>query len=260
MKIKVNARVSLTPRDLFLLFELYQNVVLSFPQVCRKAFSGKAKSTVMNRLAKLEGMGVLGRWRVPVLDSKRPGPGVFVVFWITRKGIGELKKWRPQEVVREKPLRLHGYAIHHDVLLVDVLDALREKFPGSTVTKGWRLTEKDVPNSIHPDAVLELPGGLERWAIELELTAKSEKRYREIVLRYRLQSAFTRVLYVTDSREVVNKLARVLEEMPEQLGTKPPEGKFMVVSLISLLPEKSMPAPSGIPVTKPKIEKEKMHE
>lgn len=229
MKIRMQKRVSLTPRDLVLLTELYRNVVLSFPQACRKVFQGKAKSTVLNRLGKLESMRVIERWRVPVLDSKRPGPGVFVVFSITRKGIAALSATHPEMLLRQRPVRVHGYGIYHDVLLVDVLDALRERFPGLTTTNGRLWSEKDNISTVNPDAVLELPGGKERWAVELELTPKSEKRYREIVLRYRLQSAFDRVLYVTDSREVVQKLARVLERNPEKLGLNPPTEKFLLL-------------------------------
>ncbi len=235
MKIKIQKRVSLTPRDLFLLEQLYENVLLSFPQVCRKVFPGKAKSTMLNRLGKLESMGFIERWRVPVLDSKQPGPGVFVVFSITRKGIGALSARYPGQVLRPKPIRVHGYGVYHDVLLVDVLDVLRERFPGLTATNGRLWSEQASASTVNPDAVLELPGAKERWALELELTPKSEKRYREIVLRYRLQSAFDRVLYVTDSREVVQKLARVLDRKPERLGFDPPSGKFLLLSLEELL-------------------------
>ncbi len=229
MKIKIEKRVSLTPRDLFLLMELYRNVVLSFPQVCRKVFLGKAKSTVLNRLGKLEGMGFLERWRVPVLDSKQPGPGIFVVFSITRKGIAALSARHLGQSFRQKPIRVHGYGIYHDVLLVDVMDALRVKFPGAAVTNGRLWGQNVAVASVNPDAVLELPGGKERWAVELECTAKSEKRYREIVLRYRLQSVFDRVLYVTDRDEVVQKLARILERKPSALGADAPTEKFLLL-------------------------------
>lgn len=235
MKIKIEKRVSLTPRDLFLLMELYGNVVLSFPQVWRKVFLGKAKSTVLNRLGKLEGMGFLERWRVPVLDSKQLGPGVFVVFSITKKGIAALAARHPAQTFRPKPIRVNGYGIYHDVLLVDVMDALRVKFPGAIITNGRLWGEQPGASAVNPDAVLEMPGGKERWAVELECTAKSEKRYREIVLRHRLQSAFDRVLYVTDSKEVVQKLARVLDRKPSILGSDPPAEKFLLLSLKELL-------------------------
>jgi hypothetical protein len=122
------------------------------------------------------------------------------------------------------------------VLLVDVVDALREKFPGAILTNGRLLGDQASAQSVNPDAVLEFPECKERWAVELELNAKSEKRYREIVLRYRLQSAFARVLYVTGSREVVQKLARVLDRMPERLSSAEPTEKFLWLDLVELLP------------------------
>src|SRR3989344_927329 len=197
MKIKIERRVSLTPRDILLLHELYGNVMLSFPQVMRKVFVGRAKSTVLNRLGRLEGLGVIERWKIPLLDSRAPGPGIFVVFQITKYGIRALKEKIRDRIFREKPVRLHGYSIHHDVLLVDVLDALREKFPGAAITNGKLLENVAEEKVVQPDALFLLPGGQERWAVELELSAKSEKRYREIVLRYRLSRAFDRVLYIT---------------------------------------------------------------
>ena len=242
MKIKVQKRVSLTPRDILLLFELHKNVVLSFPQVMQRAFHGKAKSTAMNRLGRLEGLGVIERWKIPQLSRSMAGPGIFVVFQITKKGIDILRKRMHGADLREKPVRLHGYSIHHDVLLVDVMDELTMKFKDSSITHGKLLERLDQENIIYPDAVLELPNVHERWAIELELTPKSEKRYREIVLRYRLSNAFDRVLYVTGQREIVPKLSRVLDTKFENLSTSPPKEKFLWIDLDALLQKENSPA------------------
>mgnify|MGYP007071031023 CR=1 FL=1 len=170
-----------------------------------------------------------------MLDSKSPGPGVFVVFSITRKGIAALSARHPGRTWRQKPVRVHGYGIYHDVLLVDVMDALKEKFTGAVVTNGRLWGEQPGASAVNPDAVLEMPGGKERWAVELECTAKSERRYREIVLRYRLQSAFDRVLYVTDRDEVVQKLTRILDRKPSILGPDQPTENFLVLSLSDLV-------------------------
>ncbi len=241
MKIKMQRRVSLTPRDIHLLNELYENVVLSFSQVCRKAFPGRAKPTVVNRLGRLEGMGVIERWRIPVLNVKTPGPGIFVVYQITKKGVNVLKGEYLSLELRDKPVRLHGYSIYHDLLLVDAMDALKARFPGAKVIHG-RLAEyvADGDKVVEPDAVMEMPGSHERWAVELELTAKSERRYREIVLRYRLSRAFDRVLYVVGHSEIVPKLTRVLDKQPGELSATLPTEKFLAIGLTALLPiEKS---------------------
>ncbi len=237
MKIKVHRRVSLTPRDYFLLEELYENVVLSFPQVWRKVFEGRAKATALNRLARLEAMDFISRWKVPRLKAGCAGGEILVVFQVTRKGIRALEKWQPGKEYRERPLGLNGYSLLHDVLLVDVMDVLRGKIPGSKVTNASLLPPREEANVVQPDAVIELAEGRERWAVELELTAKTERRYREIVLRYRLDRAFTRVLYVLEMPRVENKLARVLGTKPGRLSLNPPTEKFLCVYLAELFPQ-----------------------
>lgn len=231
-------KVSLTQRDLNLLRELYKNTVLSFPQVERKVFRGRAKSTIINRLGRLEGLGVITRWRVPLLERSAPTGGAAVVYQITRRGIGVLKRVPGARVLRDKPVRLSGYSLYHDVLLVDVMDALRARFPGAHVTHGRLIEQGNGEHSVpDPDAVLTVPGGGERWGIELELHAKSEARYRELVLRYRLARDLERVLYVSGASDIVPKLARVLERPVESLGASHPQGKFLFVPLDVLLNE-----------------------
>ncbi len=237
MKIKVHRRVSLTPRDFLLLEGLYENVVLSFPQVWRKVFGGRAKATALNRLARLEAMDFISRWKVPRLKAGCAGDEILVVFQITRKGIRALEKWQPSRAYRNTPVGLNGYSLLHDVLLVDVMDALRGKIPGAKVTNASLLPARIEANVVHPDAVIELAGGKERWAVELELTAKTERRYREIVLRYRLDRAFTRVLYVLETPRVENKLARVLGTKPGRLSPNPSTEKFICVYLAELFPK-----------------------
>ena len=50
----------------------------------------------------------------------------------------------------------------------------------------------------------------EKIALELELTAKSEKRYRELILKYRLSKDFNKVLYVTNQRQIETKIKSLL--------------------------------------------------
>ena len=47
-------------------------------------------------------------------------------------------------------------------------------------------------------------------ALELELTAKSEKRYRELILKYRLAKDFESVVYITSSDAIRNKIQSLL--------------------------------------------------
>lgn len=233
-EIKHRPSCRITARDVDLLAALYQNVVLSFPQIVSKVFPGRAKSTVLNRLAQLESMRLIQRWKVPRLRAGADGKEILVVFQITRRGMKELERRQPTTVRRDTPVGLNGYALHHDVLLVDVMEALREKFPGARVIHG-RLIERDPgAGGTEPDSVIEMNDGKERWAVELELTAKSERRYREIVLRYRLDRTFTRVLYVTDGPRVGQKLARVLGEKLGAACPNPSNQKFLGLGLEEL--------------------------
>ena len=65
-----------------------------------------------------------------------------------------------------------------------------------------------------PDFVMIDSETKEATAIELELTAKSERRYRHIILDYRMSKTFSKVLFVTASETIRRKI------MTEVLGEK----------------------------------------
>lgn len=244
MKIKAFRRVELTTRDLFLLHELYRNVVMSFPQVWRTAFAKVAKSTALNRLAHLEAAGVLRRFRVPKFPAGREESEILVVFQITRLGIRELLKRQNFAIEKAEPLRLHGYTLHHDVLLVDVMEALEKRAPGARVTHGRLIPASLVAEAgIEPDAVLASTAAQGPMAVELELTAKTDKRYREIVLRYRLARVFSQVLYVIREERVRRKLERVLGHPLVPLGAESSGDRFLFVFLRDLFLAPKVPSP-----------------
>lgn len=47
-------------------------------------------------------------------------------------------------------------------------------------------------------------------ALEIELTAKSEMRYRDIILSYRTSSEFKKVLYVVKDKSIQRKLGGLI--------------------------------------------------
>ncbi|MCO5143653.1 MAG: hypothetical protein M9962_11235 [Oligoflexia bacterium] len=217
--------------------ELYQNVVLSFPQVWRKVFKNRAKATVMNRLARLESSGLITRWKVPRLRAGFAKNEILVVFQITTRGIRGLEKAFPKKDFRKHPVKISGYSLLHDVLLVDVVDVLKEKFMGAKIQNGKLLEQREKGKIVLPDAVIEMANGGERWAIELELTAKTEKRYREIILRYRLERNISRVLYIIEAPRVYHKLAKVLGKNPQKFCHNPTE-RFLVAYVEDLKKER----------------------
>lgn len=233
---RMNMQVWLTQRDRLLMDALYQNVVLSFPQVWQKFFPQKAKSTALNRLAKLEKAGFVKRIRIPRLNDKHTEPDIKVVFQITRRGIRELEKWQPDLKLRTEPVRINGWSVGHDVLLVEVLDVLKKRFPNATIMDGRLWNKKRAEPAIWPDAFLTMKNSEKPWAIELELTAKSAKRYWEIVFRYRITKEFEKVLYIISSEKILEKLQEKFSGKLTKLENADPSARFLYTELTSLLP------------------------
>ena len=209
-KQKINSSVMLTERDYFVLMGLYENVVMSFPQLTRQFFNGKAKPTVLNRLSKLESSGLICKFKVPRLLTSGSENVISVVYQITRQGIRELQKRHLDLELWPEPIRLQPFSIDHDLLLVDVLKALKAQHPDMSVVHGEHFSKKSTSPVLKPDAVLVMPGYPKPVALELELTAKSEKRYRELILKYRLAKDFEHVLYVTSHAQIEGKIKSVL--------------------------------------------------
>ena len=83
-----------------------------------------------------------------------------------------------------------------------------------------------------PDALVLTPRGEIETAIELELTAKSDKRYREIILQYRLSTTYKSVLYVTATKSIADKIkVQIFGRPVPGLSTPQSTGKFSFVLL-----------------------------
>jgi hypothetical protein len=61
----------------------------------------------------------------------------------------------------------------------------------------------------------------ERYAIELELTAKSSTRYRQILASYQVSSHYDRVLYVVGCPQIAIKIRRFLGDQIAVSATLP---------------------------------------
>lgn len=208
----INEKVSVMPteRDFCVLKSLYDNVVMSFPQIARMHFQNRSKPTVINRLTKLEMAGLITRLKVPRLQVTGATNVISVVYQISRNGIRALQKRLPGIELRPEPVRLRPYSVDHDLLLVDVLAALKIQRPALEFLNGELWLADGRHNGLRPDAILVNPNGLGKSAMELELTAKSEKRYRELILKYRLSNDFAKVIYVTSHRQIETKIKAIL--------------------------------------------------
>lgn len=207
-----NEKVSVMPtdRDFAILKGLYDFVVMSFPQMSVRYFADKAKPTIVNRLTKLESAGLIQRLRVPRLEVGNSQNVISVVFQITRFGIKTLQKRHPEFELRPEPVRLRPYSVDHDLLLVDVMTELKNRFPASQIIHGELYFNGKNHLGLRPDAILQSLNGIAPIAIELELTAKSEKRYRDLILKYRLTKDFSQVIYITGHQQIENKIKAIL--------------------------------------------------
>lgn len=240
---KFKNSVMLTARDLSLLQSLYEHTLLSFPQIVRIHFGSRSKPTVINRLTKLERAGLIARLQVPRLMVVRSADVISVVYQITKFGISVLQKRSLDIEFRPEPVRIRPYSIDHDLLLVDVIEVLMIRYLGFKFVNGELFNTLAGSNGLKPDAVLLNPNGPEKIALELELTAKSEKRYRELILKYRLSKDFNKVVYVTSQKQIESKIRSVL-------GAGSVSEKFQFLTLDHVLNTK--PAPTINNFTEPR--------
>lgn len=223
----VQQNVILTTRDLDLLESLYANCVMTFSQIARRHFPNAAKPTVINRLSKLEGALVIRRERIPRMELGNDKQAIGVVFQITRDGILALRRRGLGGELKPQPIRIHPYTLHHDLVLVDLAARLKERLTNSTVTNGKLLLGAGQSgNVLEPDLVITLPQVQGRIAVELELSDKSEKRYREIVMRYRLSKEYVAVIYFVDDPFIQSLLTRVILNRNPHPQERPSTAKF----------------------------------
>ncbi len=239
----------ITKRDVCLLEMLLANTVMSFEEVRVFGFSGRHKATVCNRLNRLEELALIRRINVGNFIYKLNMKPIGVVVLITKEGIEVLKRCgRFDARLRPEPIALNIQSLIHDLELNSVVRGLKRALPMALIFNGKHL-QSDGSSLFKkvPDAVLELPqASLEmaktlgvvasdsavkglghlRVAVELELTAKSNPRYREIINGYRLSHEVDRVLYLTHDESIAQKIQSVLSGVPVKNNLRPHQGMF----------------------------------
>lgn len=233
--------VILTPRDYCILSNLYHYTVMSFAQIKKRSFKNVQKATALNRLTKLERKGYIQRRRVPRFICSADDLQVSVIYQITKNGIRELQKHKPDKVLKADPVQLSAFSLDHDLLLNDVMDKFSSLWPNSHLVNAKLLDTKSLPNGLNPDALLVNPTSNISWAIELELSLKSEHRYRNLVLKYRTQNDIHRIIYVTQNKNIESKLIEVMAHKPKDGMPAPVTDRFYFTSLEQLLKPHSYP-------------------
>lgn len=218
--------IRLTDRDIALVRDCYRYTLLSFEQLARRHFPGRSVSTISNRLGQLCRAGLLDKTRVNLsLFSGRKEVGV--IYQVTRAALRILPLRYPEEPFRDCPVTFNPTTLVHDLTLNDVMAALETRYPTGRWVHGRLFDGAIRKGGRVPDAVFLSPRGSPEIAVELELTAKSERRYREIVLQYQLSPDVSKVLYVVGSRSIADKIKYQITHRKEIPGLPAPAtGKF----------------------------------
>ncbi|MFV8251117.1 replication-relaxation family protein [Bdellovibrio bacteriovorus] len=196
----------LQPRDLALLENLKKYGVLSTPQVIRLHFQSIAKTTALRRLRALD-QGTFIRNSAPLDDGSR-------TWTLGIKGKRLLS-------VEESMQFSNRNTIYHDVLLNDVRMKFESIGLGSDWTPEYHLKSHAFKNyqyrhakeRLIPDGVLiESYESKElKIAIELELTRKSEARYKFIFREYE-ELHFNQVWYFVKNLNDKNAISQIAEK------------------------------------------------
>lgn len=223
--IKTNLR--LTVRDLEVMKDICDHQFLSFYQIHEKHFPENKRPTVYNRLSKLIRAEVIKAVNVNIVAYHRKGELLGVVYVMTKDGLRRLQDFKMTEDINQNPVSLNFNCLYHDLLLTDVLRVLK---------RDWKVTKatKEIQSRI-PDAVLFDSRTNKKMALELELTAKSEMRYREIILSYRTSSEFDSVLYVVKELSIQKKIGGLITGFNGRYEAGDDTDKFKFMTLTQIL-------------------------
>ncbi len=213
---------------------------MRFDQIHRQYFKSCQAQSVSNRLKKLSDDGLIAKHQVGIFIFKGRSHKVGVVFSIKGKGLALLRRKYPNLKFRDAPLPVHSVNLVHDLLLNDVVTTLQCRWPNETWTNGKYLSAGGSKYGARvPDAIFQNANSRGVKAIELELTTKSETRYRHIVLDYRLNAKFEKVLFICANATIFQKIAAVVtgDRYFKMAASAAPlsVGKFEVLQLTPLL-------------------------
>lgn len=230
--------VLLTERDLNLMTALHDHVVLSFTQIHERFFPARTIATAMNRLKKIESQGWIERLRIPRLRIQGRTNATGVVFQLSHRGRMMLARARPELTIFERCPVLNPHQLDHDLLIADIAEHFKRRFPGYQWINGRYLLDSDGFKKI-PDAVLQKTLHDRAIAIELELNAKSSRRYKEIVATLRTSPCIEKVIYVTASHAIGRKIMSAIEGYQVPFGHRFRSEFFEFVRLTESLKDNS---------------------
>jgi len=226
-------QVSVTSRDLRLLQDLAFWGVLSFSQIRQRHFAGLSLSVMSERLTKLHQAGLLRKQRVGILFHHGRPQEIGTVVVSTNRGLSILNSVGLASHIVQRPKPINTAQLHHELLLVDTATNLLRTDPGSKVFRGSHLVGAAKNLDRLPDLIIKNSHGM--IAVELELTAKSSMRYREILASYRVSAQFHKVIYVVSEPSIARKIRGLLGSNPTTSNSLGEVEKFSFVHLSALL-------------------------
>ena len=237
----MNKGVILQDRDFLVLKTVYEGTVSSFEELKRKHFGTTNLQTASNRLCRLVNAGFLKGYRVGIIMYQGIIKQVNRVYTITPLGIEMLALKFESAVIRRDEIRLQPFSLVHDLLLNEAADHLRKKHPSCSCVNTRLMKMLPSRTEQIPDLVMKGGNGSGETAVELELTAKSEKRYREIITNYRLSSRYQKVLFIFQTDQIKEKIVRVITGYSTNPQIQESSfGKFEFLKLSKLIPQSSV--------------------
>jgi hypothetical protein len=205
------SKVRVTERDLKILRALFDATVMSFEQLRLECFANLARVTAYNRVNELVVAGLIETLRVGNIVYQQNPRVIGNIYRTSRSGTKLLQsRFGVEQIARGDPFPWNTGQLAHDLILNDVGRLIHSAETGWRFKNGKHFASSLTDERRMPDALLQMPGSRECVAVELELTVKSEKRYREILLGYKLSPRTSRVLYVSSDPGVLRKVQSVL--------------------------------------------------
>jgi len=198
----------LTPRDRALLLDLNEYALHRTRTLRERHFPGVAMTTVLRRLRILESEGYIQR-----IEGL---PNAQVAWSLTGK---------TAELLQPKASKIHfpRFVLDHDLGLAD----LRLALEGHGIARSWtpeheirsrvakahgmrRVADRNVP-----DALMGIQTGGQQHvvAVELELTAKNQRRYRRILDDYGTKQSLWGIWYVVPRRTIAKQVLHAANDI-----------------------------------------------
>lgn len=228
--------IILQGRDFEILRSVYESTVISFEQLRVRHFTATNIQTASNRLCRLVKGGFIKGYRVGLVIYQGRERQINRVYSILPLGIQILSIREPKVVLRTEVVQPQFYSLVHDLLLNDVQEAMKKEHPNKIIVNSKLLKMLPSRTEQIPDLVMSGENREFNQAVELELTCKSEKRYREMITNYRLSSRWKNVFFICQDDPIQSKLRHVIGGDVEKVGaSKFHVGKFHFQNLDDVL-------------------------